>query len=55
MSEVGVGWDKFLVSGILPDESFDQNHDVVSSSEWIWEEEHWLHDDLRVLGSGLVA
>ena len=55
MSEIGVRWDKFLVGGIFPGKSLDQNHDVVATSEWIWEHEHWLHDDLRVLGSGLVA
>ena len=45
VSEVGVGWHKLLVGSVLPCEGFSEDHDVVSSSEGIWEVEHWFQDD----------
>ena len=51
MSEVGVGWHKIFVGVVGPGVSLGENHDVVSSSEWVWEEEDWLENNLRVLGA----
>jgi hypothetical protein len=44
-SEVGVGWDKVLVSGVLPCKGLAQDKDVVSLSEWIREKCDWFDDD----------
>ena len=54
-SEVSIGWDELLIGGVLPDEALGENEDVVSTSEWIRVVGNWLHDDLGVLGCGLVA
>ena len=55
ISEVGLWWDESLVGSVFPAEGFGQNKDVVSSSEWIWENGDWFDDDLRVLSWGHVA
>ena len=55
MPEVCVGWHEVLVGVVGPDVGLGENHNVVSSSEGIREEETWLEDDLRVLGCGLVG
>lgn len=46
MSEVGVGWNEILVGGVTPDVGLAKDHHVVAQSEWIWEDESWLEDDL---------
>ena len=54
-SEVGVSGDELLIGSVSPGVGLTENHDVVSSSEGIREEEARLEDDLRVLSSGLVS
>ena len=54
-SEVGVGWDELLVSGVLPYVGLAKHEDVVSLSERIREEGDWFHNNFRVFGGGLVA
>ena len=44
--EVGVGWNEVLVGGVLPHEGLAEDHDVVASSEGVWEVEDSLHYDL---------
>ena len=61
VSEVSVGWSEFLAGGVSPSEGLAENEKMVVErvlgwpSEWVLEHGDWLHDDLRVLGGGLVA
>ena len=60
-SEVRVSWSKFLAGGVSPSEGFAKDEEMVMervlgwTSEGVFEDGDWLHDDLRVLGGSLVA
>ena len=54
-SEVGIGWDKFLIGCILPGVALTENHDVVSLSEGVREVSTWLQDYLRVFSGGHIT
>jgi hypothetical protein len=53
--EIGVGREKLLICVVSPNEGFAENHDIIASSEGVWEVENRLHDDLRVLSACLVS
>lgn len=55
VSEVGVGWDKFLAGVVLPVEGLAHDDDVVTSAEWISEVSAWLKDNLRLFGDSLIS
>ena len=55
VSEVSVGWHEIGVGGVAPDICLTKNHDVVATSEGVWEEECWLHDNLGIFRGSLIA
>jgi hypothetical protein len=61
VSEVSVGWSEFLAGGVSPSEGLAENEKMMVErvlgwpSEWVLVHGDWLHDDLGVLGDGLVA
>jgi len=55
VSEIGVGWYKSRIGGITPDIGLAKYHDIITTSEGVWEEENWLHDDLRIFSGSLIT
>lgn len=55
ISEICVTRFQFFKRTIRPRKSLAQYHDIVSSSERIWEIENRLNNDLRALSSGLIC
>jgi len=55
VSEVGVCRDKILVLLICPLESLTENHDVVTTSEWIWVKLYGFKDYLRHFSWTLIC
>jgi len=54
-SKVSICWSKFFKSSISPLISFTENHDVISSSEWIREIKNWLQNDFWTFSSCLIC
>ena len=53
--EVGVSWNKLLVSCVFPGVGITEHDDIVASLERIWIEGNWLDDDFRVFCLGLKS
>ena len=53
VSEICVNWvvHIFFVHFV----ALSENSDVVASSEWVWAEEYWLKNDLRIFSGGLLS
>ena len=55
VSEVCVGWDKFLASVVLPVPGLAHNQDVVAASEWVSVVRNWFKNDLTLVSDSLVS